>query len=36
VLTDAGSLLVWPQSLKNGRLAFGWNGGIFLASLKAS
>ena len=36
VLTQNGNLQVWPQSLKNGNLAFAWDGGIFVASLAST
>ena len=30
-LTQNGNLEVWPQCYKNGKIAFGWLGGIFAA-----
>ena len=36
VLTQNGILEVWPQSLKNGKLAFAWDGGVSVASLAAT
>jgi uncharacterized protein (TIGR03437 family) len=32
VLTPNGNLEVWPQSYKNGVIAFGWGGGIYSAT----
>jgi hypothetical protein len=34
VLNQNGPLEVWPQSLSNGKLAFMWDGGIFVATEK--
>jgi uncharacterized protein (TIGR03437 family) len=36
VLTQNGALEIWPQCYKNGKIAFGWLGGIYVATPAAA